>query len=605
MESAFDPSELNVIWEPQCQATRRAIKAVFSEPLFDRQYGLSLSGMNDLTLRRLRRVAELGVVSPTDFETCPANVFSTQEVLSTYDGALATKFTVQYNLFGGTVVGLGTERHRDLVPHIAKMQIVGCFALTELGYGNNAVEMETTATWDADTMTFDIHTPRTLASKYWITNGALHAHFSVVFARLIYHGNDEGIHAFLVRIRHPDLTPCEGVEIEDMGIKMGMNGLDNARLRFRHVKVPREALLNKNSDIDADGKFRADVVRKRDRFLRVADRLLSGRICLASMMTGSSRQIAYIAFKFAQDRLLAGPTGKTDTPLIDFQNFQLAMIPKFARILGLNIGLTYVVERFTAKDPEIIKLCCVIKPLLAWSVEQFACTARERIGCHGLMEANLIIDAISQTHAAQTAEGDSAVLMVKVATEILKEHAKGTLRLPEMKLDLETQIPNMTDFESLDLLVELFKAREVVSFRELIDNFQVGAKRGKSQFSMQMQDESDRIQMLARAYGERVCIESVMRVIERHPTLADILALIGHLFALDSIRSDLAWFIMHGLVSPAGAANINARWEACTAQLKPHIWKIIESFELPVASVNAPAATGLGAFYSEKLRPRL
>jgi hypothetical protein len=29
-------------------------------------------------------------------------------------------------------------------------QDVGCFGLTELGYGNNAVEMETTATYDVD-----------------------------------------------------------------------------------------------------------------------------------------------------------------------------------------------------------------------------------------------------------------------------------------------------------------------------------------------------------------------------------------------------------------------------------------------------------------------
>ena len=31
---------------------------------------------------------------------------------------------------------------------IDNMTDVGCFGLTELGYGNNAVEMETTATYD-------------------------------------------------------------------------------------------------------------------------------------------------------------------------------------------------------------------------------------------------------------------------------------------------------------------------------------------------------------------------------------------------------------------------------------------------------------------------
>ena len=40
-----------------------------------------------------------------------------------------------------------------------------------------------------------------------------------------------------------------GVTIEDMGYKMGLNGVDNAKLAFDHVRVPREALLNRWSDV--------------------------------------------------------------------------------------------------------------------------------------------------------------------------------------------------------------------------------------------------------------------------------------------------------------------------------------------------------------------
>jgi acyl-CoA oxidase len=85
--------------------------------------------------------------------------------------------------------------------------------------------METTATWDAARSEFVIHTPSTLAQKYWITNSALHAKWSVVFAQLLMPGGrNEGVHAFLVRIRHNDMRPVVGVRIEDMGHKMGCNG---------------------------------------------------------------------------------------------------------------------------------------------------------------------------------------------------------------------------------------------------------------------------------------------------------------------------------------------------------------------------------------------
>ena len=58
--------------------------------------------------------------------------------------------------------------------------------------------METTAIYDHATETFTINTPSTLAQKYWITNGACHANWSIVFAQTHVKGKNEGINAFLV-----------------------------------------------------------------------------------------------------------------------------------------------------------------------------------------------------------------------------------------------------------------------------------------------------------------------------------------------------------------------------------------------------------------------
>jgi len=38
--------------------------------------------------------------------------------------------TVQFNLFGGTVLKLGTERHHYLLEGIDNLKDVGCFGLT-------------------------------------------------------------------------------------------------------------------------------------------------------------------------------------------------------------------------------------------------------------------------------------------------------------------------------------------------------------------------------------------------------------------------------------------------------------------------------------------
>ena len=81
--------------------------------------------------------------------------------------------------------------------------------------------------------------------RYWITNGAQHAKHCVVFAQLHSEGQNHGIHGVLVRIRDDSLKTMPGVTVEDMGYKMGLNGVENAKLSFDNVRVPRENLLNR------------------------------------------------------------------------------------------------------------------------------------------------------------------------------------------------------------------------------------------------------------------------------------------------------------------------------------------------------------------------
>lgn len=44
-----------------------------------------------------------------------------------------------------------------------------------------------------------------------------------------------------------------------MGYKMQLNGVDNAKLVFDNVRVPRENLLNKYSDVEPNGKFSSSI----------------------------------------------------------------------------------------------------------------------------------------------------------------------------------------------------------------------------------------------------------------------------------------------------------------------------------------------------------
>jgi len=124
-----------------------------------------------------------------------------------------------------------------------------------------------------------------------------------------------------VRIRKDDKSVSDGVFIEDMGHKLGLNGVDNARIGFNNVRIPRINLLNKFSDVDENGVFKSSITKRRERFLNVADRLLSGRLCIAAMIDSCARATLATTFRYGAKRLAVGDKGKSDAPISEFNLF--------------------------------------------------------------------------------------------------------------------------------------------------------------------------------------------------------------------------------------------------------------------------------------------
>ena len=103
----------------------------------------------------------------------------------------------------------------------------------------------------------------------------------------------------MVQIRDDQMKPMPGVYIEDMGVKIGLNGVDNGRLIFSNVVIKRDQMLNKLNDVKPNGEFVSKQKKPSQRFFKVTDRLLSGRLCIASMNMALCKKVLYQTVRYS------------------------------------------------------------------------------------------------------------------------------------------------------------------------------------------------------------------------------------------------------------------------------------------------------------------
>lgn len=159
-------------------------------------------------------------------------------------------------MFMMTIRYLGSdEQIKKWYEASALLNMIGCYAQTELGHGSNVAGLETTATLDTQTDEFVIHTPNIKAFKFWPGTLGLQATHACIYARLIVDGIDHGVKPFIVQIRSLEThLPLPGIKVGEIGPKLGYNFKDNGFLSFDHVRIPRENILSRFVEVYKDGK---------------------------------------------------------------------------------------------------------------------------------------------------------------------------------------------------------------------------------------------------------------------------------------------------------------------------------------------------------------
>ena len=395
----------------------------------------------------LKGLIQRNLLQYTDMRDNPTRFFQAHRILSKrLVGGFGIRFTVQFNLFAGSILGLGSDAQVAELDKLRDDAVLGCFALTEAGAGvNSGLVVKTTATWDPSSWSFVLHTPDRLARKQWISQG-LTASQMVVIADLIVKGKSHGPHAFLMPLRdaHGQLTP--GVSVGNMGSKTIANDLDNAWISFDSVHIDRACMLDRFATIEG-----ADMYVSRGgetmRLEVIGQRLLTGRMCIAEAALVFARTLFRTTREYSDSKSVWNPADSnailSDVPqlaaLYERADRDLTEMEEF--VGEIESRLCECLSESRIPSAELVEAIAVCKIRGVGLATELCFKLQQEVGSFALL-AGGGFEHLDMLLCCKFAEGDERILMQKMARDRLKQAPGGGLgRWFELGVELMGDAP--------------------------------------------------------------------------------------------------------------------------------------------------------------------
>ena len=555
------------------------------------------------------------------------------EELVLADPSLQIKAGVQWGLFGSAVMHLGTaEHHAKWLPGIMSLDIPGCFAMTETGHGSDVASIATTATYDPATEEFVVHTPFRAAWKDYIGNAAVDGLDAVVFAQLITRGVNHGVHAFYVNLRDPDSKEfLPGIGGEDDGIKGGLNGIDNGRLHFTNVRIPRTNLLNRYGDVAPDGTYTSPIASPGRRFFTMLGTLVQGRVSLDGAAVAASKAALKAAIQYATERRQFNASSHTDEEvLLDYQRHQRRLLTRLANTYAAGFAHEQLLQKFDdvfsgatdtdADRQDLETLAAALKPLSTWHALDTLQECREACGGAGFLIENRFASLRADLDVYATFEGDNTVLLQLVAKRLLADYAKefrnvdfGVMARYVVgqatgaaihRTGLRQVAQFITDGGSVQkaaialreeegqraLLTDRVQTMVAEAASALKGSNRLPQDQGAALFNRHQDELIDAAQAHAELLQWEAFTEALGDI--KDPGTRMVLTWLRDLFGLSLIEKNLAWYLMNGRLSMQRARTVGGYINRLLAKIRPHALDLVEAFGYGDEHVRAAIATG-------------
>jgi acyl-CoA oxidase len=607
-------------------------------PELQRIEGQTMAEHRERVLGQLKLLVEQGAVhrafpkSLGGEDDHGGNIAAFEELVIA-DPSLQIKSGVQWGLFGAAVLHLGTKPHHEkFLPAIMSLEVPGAFAMTEIGHGSDVAAIATTATYDPETEEFVIHTPFRAAWKEYLGNAGLHGKHATVFAQLITNGVNHGVHCFYVPIRDDEGNFLPGVGGEDDGLKGGLNGIDNGRLHFTEVRIPRENLLNRYGDVAADGTYSSPIQSPGRRFFTMLGTLVQGRVSLDGAATVASAMGLTIAVTYGnQRRQFTASSDTEEEVLLDYQRHQRRLLPRLATTYAQYFAHDEFLVKFDAvfsgaadsddDRQDLETIAAALKPLSTWHALDTLQEAREACGGAGFIAENRITGLRHDLDIYVTFEGDNNVLLQLVAKRLLTDfskqfknadagamaryvvsqtaerayHGTGLRRLGQTIADFGSTARSVSELRDEASQRELLTDRVETMIAEIAGRLRDARKLPKADAAAAFNRNQNELIEAARAHGELLQWEAFTRALARveDEGTKQVLTWVRDLFGLGLLEKHLAWYLMHGRLSPQRAQAVGAYIDRLVERLRPYAQDLVDAFGFRPEHLRATIATGI------------
>lgn len=627
-------------WAPQRRAAREATR----NPELHKIEGLTKDEHRERVFEQMPLLLETGIPQRgfPDYVgggAEPGAYLAGFEELVLADPSLQIKAGVQFGLFASAIHQLGSrEHHEKWLRDAIDLNTPGAFAMTEIGHGSNVAGVLTTATLDEDTDEWVIHTPVRAATKEFLGNAAVHGTACVLFAQLVTKGVNHGVHAFYVPIREVaedgTRTPLPGITIEDDGLKGGLLGVDNGRLAFDHVRVPRTNLLNRYGDVDENGVYSSPIASPGRRFFTMLGTLVQGRVSLSGAAVLASRAALDIAIRYGVERRqFTGSDERFEIKLLDYQRHQRRLLPLLARVYAASFAQNQLLDRFddvfsgrhdTDEDREDLETqAAAAKVLNTWLALESLQESREACGGAGFMTENRLTSLRHDLDVYVTFEGDNNVLLQLVGKRLVTDFGRtmkqmdvaGTMRwvasrAADMTLhrtplrraaqtiqDSGSMARSAGHLRSADTQRELLEDRVEAMVEKVALALGNARKLPAEEQVAVFNAHQDELIAAARAHAELLQWEAFTEAIDRmgHGATRRVLTRLRDLFGLTLIEKNLAWYLINGRLSAQRAEAVTSYVNRILLKLRPHALDLVAGFGLSDEHRRATIATGIEA----------